>query len=580
MTTTRRRSATPKSAPPYSPLSDDDVYLFNEGTHRQLGDKLGAHLRPGGGVAFGVWAPNAVRVAVVGDFNHWSRDSDLLAPRGSSGVWEGVVDRAEAGNVYKFAITTRAGEVLEKADPFARCTECPPRTGSVVWDLAYEWGDGDWMRSRGDRVRLECPALGLRGPPGQLAARSRRTVAVPRVRRGGAAADRPRAAGRVLPCGVPPADGASLLRVVGLPGHRVLRAHPPLRGPPGAHVPDRPAPPGRDRGHPRLGAVALSRGCLRAGPVRRHVPLRARRPPPRLPPGLEEPDLQLRAPRGAELSGLVGRALAVGLPRRRAAGRRGGLHALPRLLPQTRRVDTQRPRGAREPRGPRLPPPAEHRDLRRPSRRPGHRRGVHRLPRRLAAGRCRGRRVRAQVGHGLDARHAAVPRTRSGVPAPPPRRAHLPQHVRLQRELHAPPLARRGGARQGVAAHQDARRRLAAVRQPPPAVRLSVRAAGEEAALHGGRAGAAARVGPRHEPRLASPRQPGPRRDPALGVRSQPSLPGTACAARPRLRAGRLRLDAGRRVRDQPAQLPPTVAGGSTRPGRLQLHPGATDRGA
>jgi 1,4-alpha-glucan branching enzyme len=157
MTTTRRRSAAPKGAPPHSPLSDDDVYLFNEGTHRQLGDKLGAQLRPGGGVAFGVWAPNAVRVAVVGDFNHWSRDSDLLAPRGSSGVWEGVVDRAEAGNVYKFAITTRAGEVLEKADPFALCTECPPRTGSVVWDLAYEWGDGDWMRSRGERVGLDAP---------------------------------------------------------------------------------------------------------------------------------------------------------------------------------------------------------------------------------------------------------------------------------------------------------------------------------------------------------------------------------------------------------------------------------------
>jgi 1,4-alpha-glucan branching enzyme len=157
MTTTRRRPVTPKGAPPYSPLSDDDVYLFNEGTHRQLGDKLGAHVRPGGGVAFGVWAPNAVRVAVAGDFNHWSRDSDLLAPRGSSGIWEGVVDRAEAGNVYKFAITTRAGEVLEKADPFARCTECPPRTGSVVWDLAYEWGDGDWMRSRGERVGLHAP---------------------------------------------------------------------------------------------------------------------------------------------------------------------------------------------------------------------------------------------------------------------------------------------------------------------------------------------------------------------------------------------------------------------------------------
>ncbi len=155
MTPPRRSAA--RRAPACIPLSDDDVYLFNEGTHRRLGDKLGAHTRPGGGVDFGVWAPNAIRVAVVGDFNHWSRDTDLLRPRGSSGIWEGVIDRAQAGNVYKYAITTTAGEVLEKADPFARCTEVPPRTGSVVWDLDYEWRDGEWMRSRGERAGLNAP---------------------------------------------------------------------------------------------------------------------------------------------------------------------------------------------------------------------------------------------------------------------------------------------------------------------------------------------------------------------------------------------------------------------------------------
>jgi 1,4-alpha-glucan branching enzyme len=138
-------------------ISDDDVYLFNEGTHRRLGEKLGAHPLPGGGVAFAVWAPNATRVAVMGDFNYWSPEADPLEMRGTSGIWEGTVAQAAPGHVYKFAITTQAGAVLEKADPFARCTENPPRTGSVVWDLAYEWGDAAWMQSRGDHIRLDAP---------------------------------------------------------------------------------------------------------------------------------------------------------------------------------------------------------------------------------------------------------------------------------------------------------------------------------------------------------------------------------------------------------------------------------------
>jgi 1,4-alpha-glucan branching enzyme len=142
---------------PSSLLSDEDLYWFNEGTHRSLGDKLGAHVRAGGGVIFGVWAPNASRVAVIGDFNHWDPNADVLSARGNSGIWEGLVERAVAGDIYKFAITTRAGAVLEKADPFASRTELPPLTGSIVWPLDYEWRDGEWMASRRARIGLSAP---------------------------------------------------------------------------------------------------------------------------------------------------------------------------------------------------------------------------------------------------------------------------------------------------------------------------------------------------------------------------------------------------------------------------------------
>ncbi len=138
-------------------LTAEDLYLFNEGTHRGLADKLGAHPVEGGGTVFGVWAPNATAVAVIGDFNSWDTHRHPLAPLGTSGVWEGRIAAASVGDIYKFAITTRKGTVLEKADPFARCTEVPPLTGSVVWDLGYQWHDDDWMRTRGDRMRLDGP---------------------------------------------------------------------------------------------------------------------------------------------------------------------------------------------------------------------------------------------------------------------------------------------------------------------------------------------------------------------------------------------------------------------------------------
>ncbi|MGH9047187.1 MAG: alpha-amylase family glycosyl hydrolase, partial [Acidimicrobiales bacterium] len=138
-------------------LTKEDLYLFNEGSHRSLAEKLGAHLGPEGGVDFTVWAPNARAVSVIGDFNGWNRSQHQLSPLWSSGIWEGFVPEASAGDIYKYAVTTESGNVLEKADPFARCTEVPPLTGSVVWDLDYTWHDEEWMSSRGARIRLEAP---------------------------------------------------------------------------------------------------------------------------------------------------------------------------------------------------------------------------------------------------------------------------------------------------------------------------------------------------------------------------------------------------------------------------------------
>ena len=132
-------------------LSDDDLYLFNEGRHLQLYQRLGAHREARDGVdgwRFAVWAPNAEQVAVTGDFNAWDAGAHALTPQGNSGIWSGFVAGARAGQVYKFHITSRTGEILQKADPFATHAEVPPLTGSVLWEMDYAWSDGDWMAQR------------------------------------------------------------------------------------------------------------------------------------------------------------------------------------------------------------------------------------------------------------------------------------------------------------------------------------------------------------------------------------------------------------------------------------------------
>ncbi len=142
-------------------IGEVDLHLFNEGTHVRMHRCLGAHLARHGGASgtyFAVWAPNARKVAVVGDWNGWS-DPAPLEPRGSSGIWEGFVRGVGAGQRYKFRIDGADGAVHEKADPYGQLHEEPPNTASVVWAGAgaYAWGDGAWMASRKDRATMRAP---------------------------------------------------------------------------------------------------------------------------------------------------------------------------------------------------------------------------------------------------------------------------------------------------------------------------------------------------------------------------------------------------------------------------------------
>lgn len=132
----------------HSLLTSDDLFLFNQGTHYKLYEKLGAHIVEGTGTYFAVWAPNARSVSVIGDWNDWRAGADPLTPRASSGIWEGTVPHVGHGTRYKYAITAASGRRFDKADPFAARAEHPPATASVVWQPHYRWGDSQWMRTR------------------------------------------------------------------------------------------------------------------------------------------------------------------------------------------------------------------------------------------------------------------------------------------------------------------------------------------------------------------------------------------------------------------------------------------------
>lgn len=134
-------------------LTDQDIYLFKEGNHFRLYEKMGAHVVTAGGVEgtyFAVWAPNARSVAVIGDFNGWNSTSHPLNARwDGSGIWEGFIPGLGQGVIYKYHIVSKFKRYrVDKGDPFALCWETPPKTASMVWDLRYEWKDQGWMKER------------------------------------------------------------------------------------------------------------------------------------------------------------------------------------------------------------------------------------------------------------------------------------------------------------------------------------------------------------------------------------------------------------------------------------------------
>ena len=145
-------------------LGELDLHLIQEGRHERLWEALGARLIEHGGVdgrthgvAFTVWAPNARSVRVIGDFNSWSGEGHAMRSLGSSGVWELFVPDLGAGQIYKFSIQTQDGIWVERADPMARETQCPPLTGSIVGHSHFTWSDDDWMSTRASRQPHAAP---------------------------------------------------------------------------------------------------------------------------------------------------------------------------------------------------------------------------------------------------------------------------------------------------------------------------------------------------------------------------------------------------------------------------------------
>ncbi len=143
-------------------LTDHDIYLFKQGNHFKLYEKLGSQVMTVGGevgTLFAVWAPNAAKVSVIGDFNGWDKNAHALRARDDgSGIWEGFIPGVSHGTLYKYHIRSRVhNHEAAKGDPFAFSWEVPPKTASIVWDVSYAWSDSEWMKDRHRRNALSSP---------------------------------------------------------------------------------------------------------------------------------------------------------------------------------------------------------------------------------------------------------------------------------------------------------------------------------------------------------------------------------------------------------------------------------------
>ena len=142
-------------------ITEVDRYLYNNGRHYEIYEKLGAHpekYEGNDGMYFAVWAPHGSQVSVVGDFNGWDPEANLMSSLSDSGIWETFVPGLGIGELYKYAITTRSGKILFKSDPYAFQAEYRPQTASVTADLSvFQWKDRSWMEKRMTKDPLHEP---------------------------------------------------------------------------------------------------------------------------------------------------------------------------------------------------------------------------------------------------------------------------------------------------------------------------------------------------------------------------------------------------------------------------------------
>lgn len=143
------------------PIAEYDMYLFGQGDHHKIYEKLGAHpmVREGiTGVQFAVWAPDARNVSVIGDFNDWHGGKHQMRSLGQSGIWELFIPDIGENEIYKYEVKTQAGHIYEKADPYAFHSEVRPRSGSIVVNInKYQWHDEEWLVKRRETDPLKIP---------------------------------------------------------------------------------------------------------------------------------------------------------------------------------------------------------------------------------------------------------------------------------------------------------------------------------------------------------------------------------------------------------------------------------------
>ena len=411
----RRRPATFTIDDPYAfapTLGELDLHLIGEGRHEEIYEKLGAHVREHDG-------RRPARRSRCGRRRRgrsaWSATSTPgtagctpMRSLGSSGIWELFLPGVEPGARYKYEILGGRRRAQAQGRPVrASRPRCPPKTASVVTKPSHRWNDGrrGWRSGR-EQQPLSSPmsiyevhlgswrlnSLEDNRPLTYLELADELSAYVK---------DMGFTHVELLPVMAHPFTGSWGYQVTG------YFAPTPRYGSPDdlRQFVDRMHANGIGR-DPRLGARALPARRVRAGALRRHRALRARRPAPRRAPGLGHAGVQLRAPRGPQLPDLERAVLAARVPRRRHPGRRGGLDALPRLLAPRGRVGAERVRRARGPRRRRVPQGAQRGHVRPRARDHLRRRGVDGLAGRLTADVPGRPRLRLQVEHGLDARHA------------------------------------------------------------------------------------------------------------------------------------------------------------------------------